>query len=264
LSSIYAGTNWMKVKFLDKGLKKFLSVSGILLVGLIILLLVFGLIYRYSTIHIYNFILILLIIMTLLIILFYISSILGIIYIYKHKRGSKIIKSISGSGIKTLLPISMIFADVFNVKKDFIRKFYVDFNNILVNTQSSKYRPENVLVLIPHCLQYSECKFKITNNTDNCKRCGRCTIGDILEVAKDKGVEVKIVTGGTAARNIVKSLRPRLIFAVACERDLTSGIVDVGKIPVIGLINERPNGPCYNTTINIDTFKKRLDDVLKI
>ncbi len=253
----------MKVKFLDKGVKKFGLLSGMLIFGLFLVLLVFGLIYRYSTIYTYNFILLILVIVTILVILFYMISFFSIMYIYKYRSANKIIGALAGSGIKALLPLSIFLADIFKTKKDLIRKFYIDFNNIMVNALGRKYSPKNVLILLPHCLQYSECGYKITNNTNNCKRCGRCTIGDILKTAEGKEVQVRIVTGGTAARNIIKELRPRLILAVACERDLTSGIVDVGKIPVIGLINDRPNGPCYNTCINVDTLKQRLDEILE-
>lgn len=257
------GTKWMKVKFLDKGLKKFALLSGMLIFVLLFVLFVFGLIYRYSTINTYNYILLILISMTILTILFYIISIVSIFYVYKFKSRNRIIGHIAGAGIKNLLPLSIFFAGIFKTKKDLIRKFYIDFNNIMVSALGIKYLPQNVLIILPHCLQNSECGYKITNNTDNCRRCGKCSIGDILKTAKARGVEVRIVTGGTAARNIIKKLKPRLILAVACERDLTSGIVDVGKIPVIGLLNDRPNGPCYNTFVNVDTLSKRLDDILE-
>lgn len=167
------------------------------------------------------------------------------------------------TGIKTLLPIAIFFAGIFKTKKDLIRKFYIDFNNIMVFASDRKYSPENLLILLPHCLQNSDCGYKITNTIDNCKRCGKCSIGDIAEIAGSRKVEVRVVTGGTAARNVVKQLKPKLILSVACERDLTSGIIDVGKIPVIGLINERPNGPCYNTCVNTDNLKAYLDEILE-
>lgn len=248
---------------MDKGLRKFVLLSSLFVMGLLAILIAFGVIYRYFTISTYNIVLLILIILTILIILFYMTSILSIFCIFKYKRRNKLFEYLAGAGIKSLLPLSIFLADIFKTKKDLIRKFYIDFNNITVNTSGKKYSPKNVLILLPHCLQNSECGYKITNNADNCKRCGRCTIGDILEVAKEKNVNVSIVTGGTAARNIIKTLRPKLIFAVACERDLTSGMIDVGKIPVIGLINERPNGPCYNTTINVDSLRQRLDEILE-
>jgi hypothetical protein len=39
---------------------------------------------------------------------------------------------------------------------------------------------------------------------------------------------------------------------VACERDLLTGIRDVAtRVPVIGIPNERPHGPCKNTWIDV-------------
>lgn len=60
-----------------------------------------------------------------------------------------------------------------------------------------------------------------------------------------------------------KKLKPKMILSVACERDLTSGIIDVGKIPVVGIVNERPNGPCYNTCVDVSVLKDKLDSIIK-
>ena len=45
---------------------------------------------------------------------------------------------------------------------------------------------------------------------------------------------------------------------VACERDLTSGIQDVFPMPVIGVLNQRPNGPCFNTSVDIDAIEEEI------
>ena len=45
---------------------------------------------------------------------------------------------------------------------------------------------------------------------------------------------------------------------MACERDLTSGVREVNKIPVLGVFNARPNGPCVDTDINI----KEIEDAI--
>jgi hypothetical protein len=39
--------------------------------------------------------------------------------------------------------------------------------------------------------------------------------------------------------------------AVACERDLSSGIIDSYPLPVLGVTNERPFGPCFNTKVDL-------------
>jgi hypothetical protein len=52
--------------------------------------------------------------------------------------------------------------------------------------------------------------------------------------------------------------RPDMIIAVACDRDLTSGIQDTYPIPVFGILNKRPNGPCYDTDVDVDLVEKGL------
>jgi len=145
---------------------------------------------------------------------------------------------------------------------DTVRRTYIDINNIIVESNNISYKPEDVLLLVPHCLQYSECKFRITIDINNCKACGRCSIGRIKTLAEREGVVVKVVTGGTAAREVVKKYRPKIILSVACERDLSEGIADVRGIPVIGVLNKRPNGPCFNTTVDTDEFEERLAWIL--
>ena len=52
-------------------------------------------------------------------------------------------------------------------------------------------------------------------------------------------------------------------MAVACELDLTSGIQDSYPIPVIGILNERPHGPCINTKVDIQKVKRAILDFLE-
>jgi uncharacterized protein len=70
-----------------------------------------------------------------------------------------------------------------------------------------------------------------------------------------RGIPVVVATGGTLARRAVERHRPRTVVAVACERDLSSGVLDTFPLPVIGVINERPEGPCYNTRVDLKIFK---------
>ena len=57
---------------------------------------------------------------------------------------------------------------------------------------------------------------------------------------------------------MVKQARPKAIVAVACERDLTSGIQDVFPLPVLGVLNERPFGPCFNTKVDINKLEAAI------
>ena len=64
------------------------------------------------------------------------------------------------------------------------------------------------------------------------------------------------------ARRVIKTLRPQAVVAIACERDLTSGIQDVFPLPIIGIFNERPFGPCCNTRVDIARVEATIQSFL--
>ncbi|TYQ15627.1 UNVERIFIED_CONTAM: hypothetical protein Cloal_2098 [Acetivibrio alkalicellulosi] len=247
---------------MDSNFKKFIFLSGAVILISLAFVAIFGAIYYFSTINTYNMILLFLILMTIIITLFFFLSAFSIYIVYKKKTKNKLYLTMAKAGLNTLLPLVMLIASFFKTKKDPVRKFYIDFNNLMVNMLEKKYRKDDIMVLLPHCLQYSDCGYKVTNDISNCKNCGKCTVGDIFKACQEKGVKSFVLTGGTAARNIVPKYKPKVILAVACERDLTSGIIDV-VIPVIGIINDRPNGPCYNTRVDVNVFKEKLDSIIK-
>jgi hypothetical protein len=83
-------------------------------------------------------------------------------------------------------------------------------------------------------------------------------VGELLEMGERTGVHLRIASGGTLAREAVKALRPEAIVAVACERDLTSGILDCNGLPVLGVINDKPQGPCHNTRTDLTEVEKAI------
>jgi hypothetical protein len=93
--------------------------------------------------------------------------------------------------------------------------------------------PEKLLVLVPRCLNRE--------------------VFQGLGVLKTRyGFTQMTVTGGTEARRSIGKLRPQGVIAVACERDLLSGVNDVkGRVPVLAFANRRPEGPCRNTQVDL-------------
>ncbi len=82
----------------------------------------------------------------------------------------------------------------------------------------------------------------------------------MVERANGRAVQIVTAAGGEEARKAIREYKPSLILAIACERDLISGIRDVAeKIPVLAIPNKRPEGPCKNTHLHLDA----LDDALK-
>ncbi|MDD2901343.1 MAG: DUF116 domain-containing protein [Syntrophales bacterium] len=171
-------------------------------------------------------------------------------------------KKLRGVVIKLLLPLMSGVGKICGVSKDQVQRSFIAINNQLVLAQHLKATPDKLLLLMPHCLQFHECKFRITGNIVHCQRCGKCPIKGLAELSDRYGVGIAVATGGTLARRIVVERRPKLIIAVACERDLSSGIQDSYPLPVYGIINHRPHGPCYDTLVNLERVEEALQTFL--
>lgn len=150
-----------------------------------------------------------------------------------------------------LVPIAVRLGKRFGVSRDRMGNSLIKVNNIIVNVKSKnrpndfKVNPSKLLVLLPRCL-----------SKENRKA--------IMEIVDKNKVVSFTVAGGTAARLRIKELKPQAIIAVACERDLVSGLQDVApKIPVFGIPNKRPEGPCKNTHIDIEVLTSSIKNFLE-
>ena len=180
-----------------------------------------------------------------------------VITIYRGKEFF-LSRKLRGIVIEVLFPLMVFWGRVMGISRERIQRSFIEINNQLVHSNTHKTRASRLLLLLPQCIQDFDCEIKITGNIQNCKRCGKCEIKDLIELSEKHKVKIAVATGGTLARRIIVKMRPEAIVAVACELDLTSGIRDTYPIPVIGVLNQRPNGPCYNTSVDIAEVKEAL------
>jgi hypothetical protein len=157
-----------------------------------------------------------------------------------------------------LFPIALILGKWLGLDEEKIKNSYIQVSNQLVRTKSRYPNISRISILAPHCLQWVHCPHKITIDVNNCKGCGKCPIIDLIKLAQNYDARLVVVTGGTIARKVLKEYRPQAVVAIACERDLTSGIQDVVGLPVIGIVNERPEGPCANTRVDLKKVEEAI------
>lgn len=163
-----------------------------------------------------------------------------------------------GFVLKVLYPVLMLAGSVMgSERKERMQAFVIRLNNKLI--LGSGLRTSRILLLLPHCLQIDKCEIRLTHNVRNCKQCGRCGIKDLIAISDEKGIELFVASGGNLARRVVLDVKPEAIVAVACERDLSSGIADVFPIPVYGVPNERPCGPCLNTKVDMGALRSAIE-----
>ena len=188
---------------------------------------------------------------------------LGLLLSIVIHRPLPLVGRVRGVTVKLLLPLMSLLGRALGFSKEDIHTSFIKVNNELVLREMGRFEPSKILLLMPHCLQNSRCDMRLTYDIDNCRRCGLCPITGLLGLRDRYGVHLAIATGGTIARRIVVQKRPRIIIAVACYRDLSSGIQDTYPLPVFGVLNERPNGPCLDTTVPVDRLEAALLRFLK-
>lgn len=234
-------------------------------VFLTIIFLIFILVYVpfLSGFFVYDFIQIMLIVSLIAISLWTLHTILTISLLCYNKKVPSFMKKNTRAYLFLLFPAIEWMSDLWKINKDFIRQTYMKLNNELVLSDEIKLYPKDVLLITPHCLQKSACEYKITNDVNNCRRCGKCKVNSLIELKEKYGVKFQIVSGGTVARLSIKDVKPKAIIAIACERDLVSGLNDVRKIPLIAIINDRLNGPCVDTSVDIEEVEKAIINLLK-
>jgi len=146
--------------------------------------------------------------------------------------------------INRLLSLVMTVGRFFGISRDRLTNSFLKINNVFLGSKSFKTVPDKLLVLLPRCL-----------TKDNFRE---------LRGLRDKyQFQMFTVGGGTEARLKIKKLCPKVIIAIACERDLLSGFREVNThIPVIGFPNRRPEGPCKNTCVNLESVEQAIKNCL--
>ena len=123
-------------------------------------------------------------------------------------------------------------------KRDWVEHAAIDIYNTLAERRGRRVGKGELLVLIPRCLS-------------------KQALDGVLEIAGRYEVPVFVATRGQLARRVIRERRPRAVVAVACERDMMTGLRDVaGKLPVLGLTMQLPNGPCRDASIDLGQMER--------
>ena len=136
-----------------------------------------------------------------------------------------------------LMRLTSRVADRFG-RRDWVENAAVKVYNSLAVMRGRKVGQGELLLLIPRCLS-------------------KVTLDGVLGIAGKYGVPVFVATRGQLARRVIRERRPRAVVAVACERDMVSGLHDVaGKIPVLGLTMTLPAGPCKDASLDLGQLER--------
>jgi hypothetical protein len=125
-------------------------------------------------------------------------------------------------------------------RRDWVENAAVKVYNALALIRARRVEAGELLLLVPRCLS-------------------RATLDRVLEMAGRHDVPVFVATRGQLARRVIRERRPRAVVAVACERDMVTGLHDVaGKLPVLGLTMTLPAGPCKDAELDFVTLERYM------
>jgi hypothetical protein len=136
-----------------------------------------------------------------------------------------------------LMRLTSRVADRFG-RRDWVENAAVKVYNAYAAARGRKVGTGELLLLIPRCLSKE-------------------ILDGVLGIAGKYNVPVFVATRGQLARRVIRERRPRAVVAVACERDMVSGLHDVaGKVPVLGLTLTLPVGPCKDTRLDLGRLEE--------
>jgi len=129
-------------------------------------------------------------------------------------------------------------------RRDWVENAAVKSYDFFASRRDRKVGAGELLLLIPRCLS-------------------RAALDGVLGIAGKYDVPVFVATRGQLARRVIRERRPRAVVAVACERDMVTGLRDVaGKVPVLGLTMTLPAGPCKDAGLDLGKLEEWVQTYL--
>src|SRR3989442_5175091 len=123
-------------------------------------------------------------------------------------------------------------------RRDWVEDAARDVYNAVAVRRGRTVGKGELLVLIPRCLS-------------------KGALDGVLAIGGRYEVPVFVAARGQLARRVIRERRPRAVVAVACERDMMTGLRDVaGRLPVLGLTMRLPNGPCRDAMLDLDVMEQ--------
>ncbi len=149
------------------------------------------------------------------------------------------------------------------IKEELVDEILIELKNAMM-LERFKHVKERRAVILPQCMRHPECKARCDPIIGyECKQCGRCDIGRIVEAADRYHFKVFVVPGDSFVRKILKTYGPQACLGVACHAELTESMQAVSKIvPVQGVCLLRDG--CYDTRVDVDEVIKKMamcDDI---
>jgi hypothetical protein len=153
------------------------------------------------------------------------------------------------------------FSENVGVDAKIVDQIGVEVRNKVNEKLYKKIKPQEKIVVLPHCLRDADCEAKLESSGLVCKDCNRCVIGVIKTKAEEKGFKVFIIPGSTFLKKILEKNNFKAVLGVACYQDLNLAMMKLSKFSCQGVPLLKDG--CINTKVDVKAVLEKMGEIQK-
>ena len=151
------------------------------------------------------------------------------------------------------------FSENVGVDAKIVDQIGVEVRNKVNEKFFKKIKPQDKILVLPHCLRHSDCEAKLESSGLVCKDCKRCVIGVLKSKAENKGFKVFIIPGSTFLKKILEKNNFKAVLGVACYQDLNLAMMKLSKFSCQGVPLLKDG--CINTKVDPRAVLEKMDEI---
>ncbi|MHC1625985.1 MAG: DUF116 domain-containing protein [Methanoculleaceae archaeon] len=163
------------------------------------------------------------------------AVILTFIAAWSIRSGSLPYPRLMASGMMMLEGLIKSFCRLLGIDDTEIVSFFIRIHNAMNARKFEQVPLEKRAVFLPQCLRSTECPADLTPEGLICKHCGRCPVGQAIDIMQSAGCRVFLVPGSTVIRRMVRKYKPEAIIGVGCLIEVKEGLEMTDKMGITGM-----------------------------
>jgi hypothetical protein len=134
----------------------------------------------------------------------------------------------------------------------------IDAVNAVLADRYAQAGPSRLLVM-PQCLRAGDCQATLHPELGyQCRRCGKCLLGELSEAAEAHGFRFFIVPGDRYARRLIRQFAADAALGVACPCELSLALVAGMRMGVAAQGVPLATDGCFETAVDAERVKEAL------
>ncbi|MGC9516887.1 MAG: DUF116 domain-containing protein [Methanomicrobiales archaeon] len=148
------------------------------------------------------------------------------------------------------------FSENLGLEEKIVDQIGVEVRNKVNKKAFENAKPEEKLLILPHCLRNSDCEAKLESSGLICTDCNRCVIGPLKKKGEELGYKVFIIPGSTFLKKIAEKNSFKAVLGVACYQDLNLAMMKLSKFSCQGVPLLKDG--CINTKVDYHEVLEKM------